>query len=471
MEDAGEKLRVYFKGIEANPNFSKNLSELSLNFDDEGQKFSGDYCMSCNINNDRDVVFVPVRLNGDDVRRAGTLVQWRTYLNYYVTSGATNQPGYILRDQFPGIRVGYLLEQIFGSSLETNPFKKGIWRDLYLQTLQKKDWVYPNPITYTSLQDYLPKIEASRLVGNILNMFCASVIIRRNKYHIVFNRDIFNNTIKRENLSKNLLDSYTLSHVDGTYYLYGCKNAFKGVPSDEQAPTPLSTQIQLQSRESDTSPDMKQFIIAQTGQTVQRARNYETESRWKYNIINSGFGYNDEQSRDDFDMTTELQPMDMTYNTVPITPTGIGSTKIYTPQIELSDLNYDKMPRIMWYHGMMGGAGSNSSIAYPYPGTSPYCIDVEKSDAPVIKPFSLQMNPSDTNSIFSQFHSLFQKWVEQDKLGLRGYIMWGVDDIANVDYLRRYHIKGRDFILRRYTARLTRNRLLPVEVEMESAVL
>lgn len=444
-EESGETLQGYFKGIDTNKNFETLMNELELNFRPDSSDFDDAYCRAANAAGGP-LLFAPVRLYGD-VQRDAPLTEWRTYLNYYTAND------HFLRDFMPALRVDWLLDKIMGENLKDNPFRSGVLSRLVVQTLQRKDWEYPNTLKYSRLQDYLPKTETSQFIKDLLNLFCASIVIRNNEYSIVFNKNMFN-TADRVDWSDKLITPYTLIRTKGKNYVYGYADAKDGTLGD--GGRSASNFLTLRNLETETSPDAQKFSITSSGQIVERIRNNELESRWQYNIINSGFGEGTGKKKDDYDITSNMRPMDMSWNSIPAASDNLLTKyRIFCPQVDLGDLNADKMLRIMMWTGDVEAGG----VKYPF--MSPYSTHPNSAQGE----FPFDLTWSGAKGLINSFHKEFKAWIERDKLELHGQMLWTVDDLRNISYLRKYHIHGRDFFLKNFSAPLTVRRIMPVEVE------
>lgn len=450
LEETGETLSGYFKGIETNPNFEKPLNELILDFSDEGSKLEDVFCMDADRYDNKNVVFAPIKLFGA-IERGGDLVTWKNYINYYVANG------HFLRDIFPAIRVGWLLDQIFGPALETNPFREEAYRNVVVQTLCNKGYSYPNNSTYTSLQDYLPSVEAKNFVLEVLKLFCCSVTVKRNKYHIIFNRDVMA-TNKVVDWSDKLITPYTPIREKGQYYKYGYNDAKKITPG--AGLQYVQDTVALLNRESETAPDSQQIKVRDTGQIIDRVRNYDQESRWKYDVLESGFGADMDKQKEGYDATCDLRPMDMTWNKILLASDDPGYEKysIFCPQIDLSELGSDEMPRIMLWHGRIGVSTFNF---YPYLSSYNFYKEAKLSS------FSLRWDGSD--GLIAKFHKDFKAWIEKNKIRLKCYMLLSTVDLSDIDWTRKYYIEGKNFLLKSYSVPLAKDKILPAEMEFIEA--
>lgn len=444
-EEASPRISGYFKSVESNENFDTPLNALDLGYD-AAQGYSIDEITAANANrsNDEPLVFSPIKLFGE-ITRDGSLITWKNYINYYVAEGRFK------RDFLPAIRVGYLLDKIIGTSLQTNPFRSSEFFKVVVQTLRHKNYSYPGAIQHTKLADYLPDIEASRFIRELLKLFCASLIVRRNRYEIVFNRDVFGSG-SRVDWSHKLETPYTLTQQKGQFYRYGYADGKEGAPtSTVQGAASFAV---LKARNGETTPTDANIRINSVGQTVSRMLNYTVESQWKYDVVNSGFG-SDMEKKDGYDATCELRPMDITLNSILNDEVSGYKTEVFCPQLDLSDLGSDQMPRIMLWHGIVDAGGIE------FPTLTPYNFSAMAENC-FLSALSLQW--TGVMGLLNQFHKEFKAWVEKPKKELKDAMRLDAREIADIDYKRKHYIAGRDFLIKSYSVTLTPTKIEPAEL-------
>lgn len=468
--EVGATINGYFNGLESRDNFDTMLSGLKLDFDDEGHGFDSEYCTAANLNNDKDVVFAPIKINGD-IDTDDVLAEWRNYLNYYTGNGR------FIRDMMPGVRVGYLFDKIVGPNLAVNPFRSGAYRNVVLQTIRKKDWAYPNPVTYSNLEDYLPEMRAGDFLTEVLKLFCASMTIENNRYEIHFRNELFDSA-DFEDISGKIVNTPTLVRDPGREYVYGYSGdardpgyevlPYIGAPSSSSATAIwLYTPYNLLEYEYDSRiGDEQQFQLLSTGQFVLRVANEPAESKWKYEIVNSGFGYKDSSNSESYDTTVKLRPMDMTLNYILKYQDGSEKAPIFCPQVDLSDLNSGDAFIMLW-QGMLP-----IDEEHDYPYLSAYNFSGLTPEHYVkISPFSLCWETDLYGAEYTLiwiFHRSYRAWIEKRKMTFQTDVLWNPVELSKISWLRKYYINGRRFFLREYTINLTLDSVLPTEAEFVS---
>lgn len=444
VEDAtpGEMIRGHFKGAESNSNFETPMNELTLDFN-ETYVFDDDYCARASRRNDQPVVFAPIKLIGD-VKKGGPVVEWRDYINYYVGNG------HFLRDIFPAIRIGWLLDRIFGPALVGNPFRYPPYSNIVLQTLQHTNYTYPGAVAFTKLADYLPGDEATKVVKDILRIFCASVVVRRGKYDIVFNRDVFNPARHAEDWSGKIATSYKVARERGKYYKYGYNDDRGGnaISGWRQITYPREL-LDIGTPETDG----EQVKVLSTGQVVSAFRN------GSYDIADSGFGGARAKYKENHDVTVDVHPMNMVFNKILVAQDLEDTLDVHCPQIGVSDIGSDTL-RVMMYHGICP-QGYPLLSSWNHNGLTYSGVEVPLS------PFHLGWNGDD--GLIETFHKDFKQWIEKDKKPLDGDFLLNAMDVRNIDYTKRYYVNGRYFYIQSYEIPITVDRILPAEVKLIEA--
>lgn len=455
--EIGETISGYFKGAESNQNFDTPLNELDLQFDDEGRKFSNDYCMAANSYNDKPVVFAPIKLFGE-IETEGSLVNWKNYLNNYLAGGQ------FTRDMFPAVRVGYLLDKIIGPTLTENPFRGGALYNVVLQTLQHKGWKYPQPVKYNALEEYLPKMTSSEFLLDVLKTFGATMVVEDNKYRIAFRKDLFDSEDKVD-ITDRVLGRPTIIREKGRGYVYGYSGekrydgSFKEYDSTEKI-LRIDNPVDLIGLEA--QGDEQYLWVENINQIVHRVFNYTEESKWKYEIINSGFGYAEQTKTDNFDTSVSLKTLDMTPNWILQYSDSENKSQIYCPQVELSDLSSDKAVLMLWQRDIFLG----DNFFYPY--LSAYNFNGFSPDpGQLISPFSLRWEGA--TGLIETFHRPFVDWMAKDKMIYKCSMLWNAVYLSTLSWLRKYYIAGRYFFLKKYTIQIERHRIHPAQLEFISA--
>lgn len=394
---------------------------------------------------------------------------------------------------FPHMRLGYILDSLFGDRLDGNFFKSGELSNLVVPSLYFPNWYRPDEWIFVALyrgmmfentpgtmpphintNSFLASSTASDFIKQVMRMFCCTILPFGGRFELRHNRDILN-APPTDNWDSKLIGIPKISAQKSQRYRYGYSSE-----SEFKVEGTVKTVASVHEMIADditppTSTEVKQvYHITTTGQLFRKivtrnAPDDESEDPvivTDYELLDASLGFPDEDSgADAFDATSELTPL-------PTKPcqywwTAQNSAETH-PETDWWSVPYwegDRRVRpeksgLMFFRGMTPAPRAGHS----YPLLTPY--DVSPAGDKV---GNLSLKWEGPTGLVDNFHTDFRAWVEKNRVKADGMFLVDAMDLHKLDITTKKHLHGRNFFFERIRVTIHHNRIDPAHVEFIEA--
>lgn len=402
-----------------------------------------------------------------------------------------DQKFYILKI-LPAVRVWYIIDKIFGTSLERNIFKEGEWKKLSLQSTWHPNYnitdnlpcwieeVIDGKTTYSvHLEDFMPDVLASDFIVEMLKLPCASMFIHGDTFSIEYNTDILNREVVKEIKRDQLIGEPVISResaqkyrtgyssddngelpegeikdvdtiLDGIHYMAG--KAFLpdgvGVQTSVRVKTPRQVQTVILDNESRTFYDLKQEDMPDTEPNED----------------------DDESEESSYDVTINAQRVECVANRYWLNDDDIGVDwyhHILCPQIDQPAAERPEDMYIGLYQGMQSEIQQWSMHEGYEPNYFP-CLSSSNYGANGEKFGTLSLYWNGPEGLLER-HKKFSQWISHDRMVVTAEVLFSAIDLHNLDLRDKFLVRGRRFFIRTMNVSISKNRIEPAEVEFVEA--
>lgn len=489
VEVAKDKISIKFEIADRPYNLSKPLHKQylgSMNVANLGQcgyqeaitKYSTIYTNKA-AEKYPDVVCAPITLgNKDWIKEKQNdpdiyKTQRSSWINSF-TGGSYTLPrraDTALPPMIPAVRIGYIIDQLFGGTLQNNIFNIGSmaslvlvcqWHPAYQMNNAEPIWDISGNNIDSAFASFMPNVTAVDFLVDVLKMVGASIFYVNNKLVMGSRQNMFTAT-GYEDWSGRLLDGYTISTRPAGKYSYGY-----GSKADKTAEAPgayakVRTVRDMLMDAVNIGGNPKIYEIESLGLTFECTQDVGKASRAKFELFSQNMGEPEEDSESendsegDFDVKLSASPVFM--NLARSIPSDLvdpaqnsPDNKLFTFSPKIESSSKDERPKdltIGCYAGMtrcvsqLGGERYYPMITYT--NVSPH------GDA-LTGIVNLRWDGGD--GLINVFHKGFKKWVESEHKIINGQIKLEHSEIAALDPRKRYYIDGLYFFIEEISLRL-----------------
>lgn len=406
--------------------------------------------------------------------------------SFVFTNGVVNVHGAI----FPQPYIHWLIDQIFGAGLNHNFFKEDaelrtlamitsfhkMYSDGIMSTyrgvLVDNSYYTDDVDNYFYLNSFFPKYVFSEFLKELLKLFCCSLLPRPDgRLDIVHNKAVIENT-EVVDWSTKLVGTPTKSIQRAQTYAYGYGS---GSQSEDEAYYHQvdSIEVLIQPAKGEGN-----YIVANTNEVYEKklkSKEVETDpDEWEYERKDSGLSGNttkdeDSENTDDYAISSGVNPVPMRIDEYWWLNTNVTRGAWHVPEFPDDRKKNSSIPYIGFMRGFYNFTSkmtftAPATYAGTYPLLTPYNYDMNGNR---VGNYSLAWEGAD--GLISRFHSEFKAWVEKDRQILKGKFRLTELDLKNIDYMKKYYVRGRLFYLKKIEATLTRQAISLCDVELIEA--
>ena len=413
------------------------------------------------------------------------------YINFYNPLNSNFYVSEYNRAHTPILPQPYLkdiVEAVFGTKLENNPFAEGDFASLVIPTFNHKYYSYGNLLRYylidlapvpffdplvddysygmtgwanlsirlKSFQQTYPFIQ---MLKNVLKMF-SMTMFSSNKFRIEKNDDIMarevivnwddkiaGTMVKGYEVAKDYLFSYgdTTSVITTNVNKFANMNAiYNNMINGEQ-------NIDKVLQDESTGGIYKMNMLKIPNDTNSNQKIIRSEVQQSPLCM-----YYEESEREKYEVTSEVKPIDL--NIHPCWGDAAPKFKYHwlVPEIEIKDIK--SPPYIMFRTGLKNIFGARSG-SYPQ-------LMAHNYDQFGTKVFDFSLLPMGADGLITKFHSSYKAWIEKDKLRLKVAVQLLPAELRNLDLRDKYHIGGRLFYIEKLEYEWTNSGRSLVEADL-----
>lgn len=389
---------------------------------------------------------------------------------------------------FPQIRVGYLLNQLFGGRLDNNIFASGELADLVIPTTYFHNWfkagggmlyvnvlagmMFDNDLLTTTdpptvkLKSFLASMSTPNFIRELLKLFCATLTSSRGRFKLLRNKDIVFDS-SAVNWDEKLIGVPTIGVEKGKVYRYGY-----GESKSSKLATAINTVSSLNEMINDVIAPTPSgttevgYFIETTNQTFLKrseripAEDDESEDIIKdsYELLDSGFGQSaDSDGSESYDVTSSLKPL-------PVVPapywwsasnsaTSHPDTAWWgVPQFDGERETRPELAGLCFYRGIVPAP----QLDREYPLLTPYSYDTNGDPAG-----NLSLAWDGEDGLINRFHKEFKAWMERDKAKVSSTVRLTALDLHNLDITKKVYFHGRKFYIKQLRFTIEKNKIQP----------
>ena len=511
LDNFDKTIKVNFRGAEITDNLTNKLYELQLQSYSLGPREPGDIdfdtgagwqyrslMLSAVTANNGKFALAPVRVAGEDwqegvLRRknigfpdssADTM-----YINFYNAVAKSwmfsDVDGSVHSSNYPFPFVHYLVDFIFGSSLDDNPFTEGDFAKLVLLTMYHPAWrskgkfpigspyygFQPDTRTtdgpfapyHTYLETRLPDMTAKDFVKELAKMFGFTLVTVKGRFEFRKNADILAQPVK-DDWSAKLIDRPGINTDKAKTLNYGYEN-----DTIEELSLPNYAKVANYQSLIDyfIRPEEEDgyFVTLQVTQTGEVFDKIKEGDGFYYEKRTSGFGELKE-GENTFDLTVAIKPLEMSlekYWWVRVLELGQSKPPMRDWLVPVADqdrFERQKNANIMFYHGVKDTYTDGDT--YPY--LSPHQIDPFGNELG-----DLSLYWEGERGLISNFHEEYRSWIEKDKQRVSSTVLLRAIDFHQLDITHKFHIHGRNFFIEKIQVTLRKDRIDPALVDFIEA--
>jgi hypothetical protein len=393
---------------------------------------------------------------------------------------------------FPQIFVSYVIDQIFGGELETNPFADheelaklilgNIYHPAYVPDgtmTYRRGLIVSNLVFVTSddiyirLNDFLSNAPGHDLVKELLKIICATLFYSSNSISIKYNSDILN-TLEVVDWSDFLVENIKpiLSNFAAKTYVYSygdisesqIENAYQSVATIEDL---VLLTISEGEEVKYYIEDQRQYISKKFLTKADPA----DQDRFEYTIIGSGFEGNKANNESAYVLNSLIAPLINNVHEYWVQDTngaGIPFFSWYVPQYSGDRLAVPSKPYILFYHNLQDSF--DDVVGFPgllaeYPFASAHNYDAYGNR---LGDLSLQWHGDD--GLLNTFHLPFKQFIETDKKYMNAYFNLSSSQIKNIDLSKKYYVRAKNFFIEKLQVTIEFNKINPALVDLIEAI-
>jgi hypothetical protein len=527
VDDFDEKITVSFKSVSAFDNLRQKLQDIAMkkvefgiarpktptstdpgrwviNRDDPGN-FAGIYRAKNNavLTAPGEYMLAPVKIANTEWKTMDLVMVFpggkvtirfnqadntadQMYLNFFnISSGKYDLFDHNTR-AFPFPYLKYLFDQVFSDALAENPFSEGELSKLllicpyhpkyytisgYIQDEDLDGMLFDNPPTlpasftpFYQLNSFLPDIYANDFLKDILKIFCMSLLPAGDKFRIVKNKDIMNDS-SVENWDHLLINRLKLSKRSIVTYKYGyanIKDEYIEVPEENKLYSikDLYDKVLLE-----VNGFVGDFFIKSTGEYYTKSMNEDGSANYKLRAC--GYGNPTEANDDVYDTISNVNPLPMTIDDYWTEQVNLKSdnkkpplNKWYVPEFSGDRMSRGSSAFIMIDRGLRAGLLGND--LYPL-------LTATENDHYGSQLGELSLAWEGENGLIKQYHQEFKDWIEKEKVAASGEFIFSAVDLKMLDFTKKKHILGRNFYFEKIQVVIEFDRIQPAQVDLIEA--
>jgi len=384
---------------------------------------------------------------------------------------------------FPFPYLNYIFDKVFSDALVDNPFHEGEMAKLvmicpyhpkYYQIpgfIHNEDFngmIFDNSSNQTAaftpyykLNSFLPDVFANEFLKDVLKMFCMSLLPSGDRFRIVKNKDMINNT-NVENWSPMLINKLAIIKKDKQTYKYGY-SAIKDEFTEIKESNKVNSIRDMFNRPLvEAEGYIADFYINSTGEYFTKSQDENGVAF--YNRKASGYGNVTEAAENVYDTVSNISPLPMTiddyWSTIdPQEKVRPPMGKWYVPEFIGDRMTRGNSVSIMF------DRGKNTSLN----GSSYPLLSATNMNANGVQVGDLSLAWEGENGLINKFHKEFKDWVEKDKVGAYGEFNLSAKDLKMLDFSKKKHIKGRNFYFEKIQVVIELKRIQPAQIDLIEA--
>ncbi len=424
----------------------------------------------------------------DDGEKAAELMYFNFYniLNSeFYLSGSFNYPSYC----YPAPPVWFLLSEIFGSSLISNPFDSGLLRKLIINGFFQDHELVPYTLKkvwneVTSNYDYFiapGMYQSSMPLGDIIKslakIFCQSVFIKNNKLSILLNKSLVLDASMKK--APKLIGELTHWKENRKTYRYGYSDY-----SDENLDFHISRYSTEQSIEDifnlTPASNGSTKYISDTNQVITKKEISKDDpgepDRFDYEVLITGFESNEilQNENETFEAISDLSPL--VNNVHPFwtddkdVVDGIDFGYWYVPEVALDREIRQQKPFLAINWGIKDALTSSwaqdgvviGQVLYPYWSGHNY-------DAHGNRLGDLSLQWEGVDGLIANYHQEFKDWIESDKIKAKGIFLMTPLEISNLDLSKKHSLKNKNWFFEKVEITFRYNKIDAARIHLVEA--
>ena len=383
---------------------------------------------------------------------------------------------------FPFPFLHYVVDQMFGDTLKSNPFSTGELAKLvlcnffhpqynselfteYHGILLDSDDTVDDVENYFELSSFSPSMKSNEMFKQVLKMICATLFIRGGKFEILFNQNIIDDD-EQVNWTNKLIGDLEINQVPGKNYRYGYAQYNDHYPTINLEQVADIDELHDQTVAQDEEKD---FYVTGSNQVItmkMRTKAMPTDpDRFDYLVKSSGYAGN-EAADNTYQVVSDIAPLNMSIHDYwwenAKAPT-LDFEQWYVSEWKGDRLVRHDRPAIMLFHGLQSTLYDNIPPEQ-YPFISGHNINPFGAK---IGDLSLQWEGDD--GLLETYHKPFLAWVEKDKVGIRNSFLLTADDLRSLDLTKKHYVRCKNFYIERLEVTIHFDHISPASVTMVEA--
>lgn len=395
---------------------------------------------------------------------------------------------------YPSPYLHYIIDKIFGNTLEDNIFSQAGLNQLVLfnyfhpaflsiyqlsvnttagMVVDRANISGTNYQFWVELSRYSSFMLSNDILKEVFKIFCVTLLPLGNTYQLVFNKDIItaNQVV---NWDEKLIGNLAFEKQPGMAYRYGYES-YEGTASSDGLIT-LDSIHDLHTASVDE--EGAEFYIETTRQVIfkQLLEKYEAgdPDTFKYEVRSPGYGGAKNVTGTSFDMVSSIEPLPCSIHPYwsedrgEFVPPGeidpLDISKWYVPEFSGERFTQPSKPYLLFYRGTRPSLDVreyNGGIL----GRPPYPFFSDKNyDGHGTRLGGVSLEWSGPDGLLENYHTEFKAWVEKDKQAADGIFDLDIIELKNFDFKKKYNVRGKNFYVNRIEVTISLKKIAPARV-------